>query len=635
MKSKKIIYISAILLILTSCDNLLDRPSLTATDRDNFWRNENDLELYCKEYYSHYFIGYGNTYGGNYISQIPMIGFLFNDDLVINGYQTDFEVTIPSSRGGTGRAGDFISSYTGTNWNFAWVRKTNIMIEALNNQMDFLSADKKNHWLGMARFFRGIEYASLVRVFGDVPFFNKEVAYDDLAENYKPRTPRNDVMDSVYNDLKFAFSNIEVGNYARKQLVNRYLVAAYICRLMLCEGTWQKYYYNNTQRAQKFFEFAIEAGNYVINSGYYSINKDYRALFGGGDLKTDNECIMYRVYNASATPTALLHTVATYCNLRQSQSACANLNFLKAFLCQDGEPYQSSTLANADKFDLENLMKTRDPRFEAIFWDKLRIVNLNRTAIDYALSSGIYICKFISREGSDLGGNTSGEIPLKYSGASNDNDAPVMRYAEVLLNWIEAKAELATIGGPMVTQAEIDASINAIRKRPIAPEATAKGILPMAQMSLASLPDDPARDQTVPALIWEIRRERRIEMFGEYARLVDLRRWKKLEYMDDTQNPDLLKGLWINFPADLPTAITAARVDVMGVVNASGDKIIYDGTNASAMVGYYSPITVRPRLRQFLNVTGVNPYLAPVGINQIADYANRGYELKQTEGWGN
>jgi hypothetical protein len=50
------------------------------------------------------------------------------------------------------------------------------------------------------------------------------------------------------------------------------------------------------------------------------------------------------------------------------------------------------------------------------------------------------------------------------------------------------------------------------------------------------------------------------------------------------------------------------------------------------MVGFYSPLTIQGR-RQFLDVAGVNPYLAPVGRNQRIDYQTKGYDLKQTEGW--
>jgi hypothetical protein len=110
---------------------------------------------------------------------------------------------------------------------------------------------------------------------------------------------------------------------------------------------------------------------------------------------------------------------------------------------------------------------------------------------------------------------------------TNTSDAPIMREAEVVLNWIEAKAVLAQYyGGPAIAQADIDKSINAIRNRPLDDAATAKGVKKTAPLLLSALPDDPTRDADVPSLIWEIRRERRMEFVFEHTRLLDLKRWK-------------------------------------------------------------------------------------------------------------
>lgn len=85
----------------------------------------------------------------------------------------------------------------------------------------------------------------------------------------------------------------------------------------------------------------------------------------------------------------------------------------------------------------------------------------------------LYACKFIDRTGVTYYGKT---VPPKYGSNTNTNGYPVMRYAEVVLNWIEAKAELATMGGAAVTQADLDASINAIRNRPLDQTAIARGV---------------------------------------------------------------------------------------------------------------------------------------------------------------
>jgi hypothetical protein len=261
------------------------------------------------------------------------------------------------------------------------------------------------------------------------------------------------------------------------------------------------------------------------------------------------------------------------------------------------------------------MVATRDPRFEATFWD----------APKKESASLLYACKFIDRVGPTYYGKT---YPAIYGSNTNTNDAPVIRYAEVLLNWIEAKAELAALGGTAVVQADIDASINAIRNRPLDAVAISKGVKKTAAMSLAALPDDPDRDADVPALIWEIRRERRMEFVYEYSRLLDLKRWKKIDKMNVSSNPDIMLGLWINFQAEYPEWLIPAKVNKLKVKKEDGTIVTYTGTNAADMVGYYIPENASPR-DPFTD----RVYLAPVGNTQINQYKDKGYTLTQSPGW--
>ena len=82
------------------------------------------------------------------------------------------------------------------------------------------------------------------------------------------------------------------------------------------------------------------------------------------------------------------------------------------------------------------------------------------------------------------------------------------------------------MGEAAVTQGDIDISINAIRNRDLDVEAIAKGVQKTAPMKLADITEAfaPDRDADVPALIWEIRRERRMEFVYEHTRLADIRR---------------------------------------------------------------------------------------------------------------
>jgi starch-binding outer membrane protein, SusD/RagB family len=206
------------------------------------------------------------------------------------------------------------------------------------------------------------------------------------------------------------------------------------------------------------------------------------------------------------------------------------------------------------------------------------------------------------------------------------------------LNWIEAKAVLAQYyGGPAVGQADLDKSINAIRARPLDAAAVAKGVQKTAPLTLGDLPVDPARDGDVPELIWEIRRERRMEFVFEHSRLLDLKRWKKLDYMNFPANSDYLLGPWVNVQTQLPAALNAAAATAKNVkvmkAKLNGDPdpaniVVYDGTNAAAMTGFWMVTGAANR-----NAFTDRAYLAPVGQSQIVQYQEKGYKLTQTTGW--
>jgi hypothetical protein len=380
---------------------------------------------------------------------------------------------------------------------------------------------------------------------------------------------------------------------------------------MLFEGTWQKYHEGDNEKATKYLQLAVDAAAVVMQSGKWSFGSNYRALFGSENLAGNTEVIMHRTYDAALTIT---HSIASYSNITENQGQAANLDLIRAFIARDGMPYKLSAIPNVTVLSHPNLIVTRDSRFEAMFWDVPRS----------QAATLLYADKFIDRTGPTFAGGT---YPAIYGSNTNTNDAPVIRLAEVVLNWVEAKAELATIGGVAVTQADLDVSVNAIRNRPLDAAAIAKGVVKTTPMSIA-VPDDPDRDPTVPPLLWEIRRERRMEFAYEHTRLLDLKRWKKLEYMDAATNPDLLRGPWINFQTQFPAYLVPAKVNILKVEKADGTIVVYNGSNAVDMVGYYIPENVSNR-DPFTD----RVYLSPIGNNEISQYGERGYTLTQTPGW--
>jgi len=606
---KKYILLSAVALgmSLTSCNEILERPELNLPTDESFWRTEEDVRMYANNFYTEYFVGYNSGWGSTYV---PVRGLTFCDDFTTTGRQAGFATQAPADLG-SNAAATWLSTTGGQTWNFSRVRNLNVMLDRMEDRMqDVLTEEQYNHWRAVAKFFKSFEYVRLVTSFGDVPYYEHEVSSTDLDQLYKDRDPRNTVMDNVYDMCKEVMNNMRVNDGSN--ILNRYVAAGFISRWMLFEGTWQKYHFNNTERANKFLSFAVEAAEYVMNSGKYYIATPMPELFGSVDLSGNAEVLMFRQYSDSKL---VRHCIASYCNGKESQPAVVNLDFLRSVICNDGKPYKTSTVAGADNFELTNFAKTRDPRFESSFSDK---PNKNSATM-------VYGRKFIDRAAWE---RTADQYVAAYESSTNNNACPVMRYGEVLLNWIEAKAELGN-----VTQADIDKSINALRARPLDETAIAKGLKNTAPMKLSDITAsfDPDRDADVDPLIWEIRRERRLELVYEYSRLVDIKRWKKINYMDNEANDDTLLGAWVDFN------ITYDQIDNMQpalaegkttVQKLDGTRVVYDGKNKADMVGFYVPTSVKPRLAFTDRV-----YLYPIGTTPITQYAEKGYTLTQTPGW--
>ena len=611
-----------------SCDDILDRPEKNSPSDQHFWKTEIDLSLYANGFYANYFIGYGQGWSASYS---PFRGYSFSDDVASTGTQANFTSSLPSSVFSTSETavGTYSTEYTCPSMVFSWIRRANIMMDRIENQAKAnISAEAYNHWMAVAKFFKSYSYCRLVERFGDVPYFETQPEATDFDELYKDRDSRIFVMDKVYDMSKDVLANMRTNDGT--DMLNRYVAAAFISRWFLFEGTWQKYHGGDQAAAKKYLEMARDAAQLVMESGKYAIDKPVRELWGSQDLRS-KEALMVRHFLDTE---AVRHCVASYSNSTESQSGL-NLAFLKSVIRQDGKPYTTSSLCDGKdpkSLSLPVMGKTCDPRFEASISD-LPV---------QSSSTLVYQCKFIDRAAWNMSNKERGVQPI-YQSVTNTNDAPVIRYAEVLLSWIEAKAELALIGGAAVTQDDIDRSINVLRDRPLDDVAKAKGLKNTAHMQLADINAsfDPERDADVDPLVWEIRRERRLEMVFEHSRILDLRRWHKLDYMDNQAHPETMRGPWVDFANDTykgpgKPEDKDGQVAISGLLKKNstqvqkldGTIVTYDGTNAADMVGFYLPTAVKPR-----NAFYERSYLSPIGTQDISNYAVKGYTLTQTTGW--
>lgn len=644
-----ILTLLTVVVALTGCESFLDRPTKTALTDENYWNNPDNIRLFVNGGYNYYFTGYNSGWSGTKATCV-FGDTEKSDDATTSGVQSDILSATPKDNWYRAEGIYWLARRGSAPWNFGWVRKWNTLIERLEAKKDVYPAVEWNHWMGVARFLRGWEYSKLVQSFGDVPYYTEVVKDSDKDTQFKARDPRTTVMQGCMDDFDFAVKNIKAND--GENYINKYVAATIASRCMLFEGTWYIYHKNDPamstcsnvdELAETFLERARDYAQIVINSGVYKFDTDFNSLFASEE-KPGNEILLYRPYSASLS---VRHCTASYSNLYEGPNAFGNLSVLKSWLCVDGQPYTSSEVENAESFNMKDLIKSRDSRFEGTFWGETTY---------HSYATGIYCTKFCFREGPLLWDVATNSSHPHFKSNTNTNGAPCVRYAETVLNWIEAKAELADkFNGAAVTQDDLDASINAIRNRPLAPEAIEKGVQKTAALDINNLPDDPARTSAAEAathagivesaLIWEIRRERRMEFFFEHYRTRDIRRWGKLELMQGATNPDILLGAWVNLEEaktqHYPIKLTAADEGRFNIKNAAGETVGYKpvvnenneivSDNAADMKGFIVPRNIGDRGP----LGGVKQYLEPICLDVLAEYKDNGYEgvMIQNPGW--
>ena len=569
----------------SSCDDFLTRdPQDTVTDVPSFWNNEENLRTSFLDYYTYFFPGYRS--GWNRADNFAETNVADWTDDNAQEVATLFTKVAPTT--------------DADNWNFEKIRNMNLLLSRI--QSSSLGEEAKNHWSGVARLFRAMEYAKLVQKFGDVPYYDAVVGSTDNEQLYRARDPRTTVMDKVNEDLAFACANIRVNDGTKGLTVNRAVAQGFASRIMLFEGTWQKYHANNTAKAAEYLKAAKDYAAALMQTNAYSIAPSYKSLTTSEDLAGNPEIIMYRSY----VENVVMHSLMSFQNTEHEMSSPSR-SFVDAFLTKNGLPIHQAGNTDYKGKEYAKEIQNRDPRL-ADNIDEESGLRLNGVAAVYA-ASGYYANRYVNKDLINKPGGMS---------STNTTDAPVMKLNEVMLNYIEAAAELADLGQYTLTQADFDKTINAIRDRQSTqmPHVTLAGnALKVNGVEI----NDPDRDATVKPIIWEIRRERRIELAYEGLRFNDLRRWGKLEYADMTKNKKLNMGAWIN-KADYPE--NAEALAKITLCDENG-KIV------TGNEGYIMPITEVAKMR----VMADKDYLYPIPVDQITMYENHGFKLTQNPGW--
>ncbi|MCM1177931.1 MAG: RagB/SusD family nutrient uptake outer membrane protein [Clostridium sp.] len=518
---KKIYLISTIacLMAMVSCEDFLTRLPKDRLTPETYFTTEMECQLYTNEFYT--ILPGGSSIYGEEVDCIIPLGL--SSEVIGNR-------TVPATAG---------------TWNWEKLRDINFFLEHSGQCKD---ETVRNRYVGLARFFRAYFYFEKVKRYGDVPWVDTPIAAEDETL-YRGRDDRKTVMQHVLEDIDFAIGNLPSAKNVYS--VTRWTALALKSRIFLFEGTFRKYH--GLGDWEECLAEAVSAAETFVKTSGYTIYAEgvqpYRDLFAS--LKAEQtEIILSRAYAANL---GLVHDVnGRYTSVSMGRPGVAK-DVVNMYLMKDGTRFTDREGFRTMNFVEET--KDRDPRLAQTIRTPgyKRVGGSIPVAPDMAATmTGYQIVKYV------------GEV--KYdSYNSSENDLPIFRTAEVFLNLAEAKAELGTL-----TQADVDATVNRLRKR--------VGMAELGMDEANASPDpylsDPVTGYTGvtgpnAGVILEIRRERTVELIAEGFRYWDIMRWKAGKRFERP-----FYGMY--FPG-------AGEYDLDG--NGTVDYVIYSGTKPKEQAG--------------------------------------------------
>jgi len=490
-----------LLATMPGCNDVFDKNPLSQPSDGTFWKTSNDAYLALVGCYN---IGGSWRWNCFWSNQ----GLIWLDLMAGNGSEKE-------SRPDDITNGNLNSS----NWVIAdYYNNAYAKIATCNNFLDHIDgvdmdATKKAEYIGEIRTIRAYAYFNLALFFGDVPLTKKMMTVEEA--NSITRTARSEVWTFAESELKAAAADLpSTRSTSENGRIVKGSALAILGRLQMAEKKWSD---------------AADTYKKIIDSGAHAIEKvPYGELFYEKNEKS-KEFIYATQYVKDTYPNVL--TVYLYPEAWGGWHQFSPYNDLvKDYLCIDGLPIDQSPL-----YDKNNPYDNRDPRLDQTIMINNRTKFKGSTFVSepgssspdkvtkYAQWSGYSIRKFMDPDqSSDL--------------YNSGNNWSIIRYAEVLLSYLEAKLE----SGAAVDQALLDLTINQVRARAGMPNVTVT---------------------TTDNLRKIVRRERRVEFAFEGMRYFDLLRWGTIA--DELENHQFT-GMKV--ATSKATNTTAYQVDDEGYI---------------------------------------------------------------------
>lgn len=533
----------------TSCNDFLDCEPLDKITPDAYFNSEADLAAYSIQQYKF------STYLNFDIS--PLKADNNTDDQAATDASTALwvpgEKRTPADKGA---------------WDFTEIRKMNYFFQQVLPKYEAGSIKGDitmiKHYIGEMYFLRAFQYFNKLVAFGDFPIVTDVLPDETEAlKEASKRQPRNKVARFIIEDLDKAIDLMSLTTDNGKNRLTKDVALLFKSRVALFEATWLKYH-KGTDRvpggpgwpgAQEeynadfsididkevdwFLGQAMDASSQVAdrialtkNTGVYNPDSNpynwnpYFEMFSAVDMEPIDEVLFWRAYN---TAQGVTHSAGTYLS-RGGGDIGYTRSLIDACLMKNGLPIYANNSGYAGDVTIENVKKDRDDRLQLFMgapndcmkldpyetYMKPRILEQSTDRCP----TGYTIRKFLSYDPAQIGIG---------AGAINTYGCILFRAVEAYLNYIEASYE---------KNGNLDAKAQKywkdIRRR--------AGVSEDIDLTIAATDLTKENDwakysagQLINPVLYNIRRERRVELMSEGGRMRDLKRWRALDQIKNYQ----------------------------------------------------------------------------------------------------
>lgn len=495
---KAIFYLCILCEFLSSCSDFLEKEPLNSPSDSNFLSNESEMQIALADCYASLWSNFNQI-------EFPLI-FDIATDIAYERGMNDLQAL------GQGVA-DAKNGLSLQYWKhfYKGIAKCNYLLNNMGRGENAVSPISYAQIEAEAKFLRSLYYAYLIELYGDVPLI-KEV--QSLETSQVPRNSKKEVVDFILSQLSEAASALPIKNNPTSGHATKGAALALKARTALYNERW---------------EDAIDASSEVmmLEGTEYELESNYPLLFTYEGQESKE--IIFSIQYLLGTKTHALYRVFASRNAGGIANKKPSQQMVDSWECIDGLSIDKSPLYNPKK-PFEN----RDPRLNySVAVPGSTFLGFQFETHGDSVKCWNYLTntRVNNQEATNAYATFTGFCWRKYANIENrtsitdcDNNIILIRYAEVLLTYAEAK-----IRSGQVDASVLDA-INKVRQRPS-----------------VNMPPVTTTDAT--ELLYAVYRERKYEFAMEGLRLFDIRRWKLAETV---MNMPLLGRMKRSYPDIAP-----------------------------------------------------------------------------------